>query len=180
MRAQQVALLATGAIAALGLGYIIYFDYSRRSDPDFRKKLKRQRKQAAKAAQESQAEDKANKIKLIENVIVAAARETYPTSPEEREKYFMNQVAEGEALCTKGPEFYEQAVLPFYKALKVYPAPMELIVIYQKSIPEPVFTVIVNILAIEQQAMEASAGGAAGATAGSAPAEDEADIPIDN
>lgn len=48
-----------------------------------------------------------------------------------------------------GPEQYENAILPFYKALKVYPAPMELVMIYQKTVPEPVFTTIVNILAIE-------------------------------
>lgn len=40
-------------------------------------------------------------------------------------------------------------MLPFYKALKVYPAPMELLMIYQKTIPEPVFKLVVNILQIE-------------------------------
>lgn len=48
-----------------------------------------------------------------------------------------------------GPEFYEQAVLPFYKALKVYPAPLELIMIYQKTVPEPVFQTVVQIMALE-------------------------------
>jgi hypothetical protein len=48
-----------------------------------------------------------------------------------------------------GPSYYDEAVLPFYKALKVYPAPMELIEIYQKTIPEAVFQTIVSILAIE-------------------------------
>lgn len=48
-----------------------------------------------------------------------------------------------------GPAAYDEAVLPFYKALKVYPAPMELINIYQKTIPEPVFQNIVSILTIE-------------------------------
>lgn len=48
-----------------------------------------------------------------------------------------------------GPEFYEQAVLPFYKALKVYPAPLELIMIYQKTVPEPVFQSVVQIMALE-------------------------------
>lgn len=48
-----------------------------------------------------------------------------------------------------GPSYYDEAVLPFYKALKVYPAPMELVNIYQKTIPEPVFQTIVSILAIE-------------------------------
>ena len=48
-----------------------------------------------------------------------------------------------------GEAYYNEAVLPFYKALKVYPAPMELLGIYQKTIPEAVLQVIVNVLTIE-------------------------------
>ena len=32
--------------------------------------------------------------------------------------------------------------MAFFRALRVYPSPVELIVIYQKTIPEPVFKVI--------------------------------------
>lgn len=49
-----------------------------------------------------------------------------------------------------GPSFYQDAVLPFYLALKVYPAPLELIMIYQKTIPEPIFQILVTIMAKEQ------------------------------
>ncbi|CDH55511.1 mitochondrial import receptor subunit [Lichtheimia corymbifera JMRC:FSU:9682] len=184
MRPQTAALYTVGALTAVGLGYVVYFDYKRRSDPNFRKNLKRQRKQAAKVAKAQEEDDKNAKIKLIEKVIVAAAQETYPTTPEEREKYFMEQVAAGEALCGQGPEQYENAILPFYKALKVYPAPMELVMIYQKTVPEPVFTTIVNILAIEQQAMEANGAAAPSGTAEEAAAAAatgaEPEIPIDN
>jgi hypothetical protein len=31
--------------------------------------------------------------------------------------------------------------MSFYRALRVYPAPVELIVIYQKTVPEPIFKV---------------------------------------
>lgn len=48
-----------------------------------------------------------------------------------------------------GPSYYDEAVMPFYKALKVYPAPMELVTIYEKTIPGPVFQTIVSILTIE-------------------------------
>jgi hypothetical protein len=49
----------------------------------------------------------------------------------------------------KGPSYYDEAVLCFFKALKVYPAPMELLSIYQKAVPEPVFQTIVTIVTIE-------------------------------
>ncbi|OAD74712.1 hypothetical protein PHYBLDRAFT_61235 [Phycomyces blakesleeanus NRRL 1555(-)] len=162
MRPQTIALTAAATLAALSIGYMVYFDYSRRSDPDFKKKLTslskypphtgRDRKMAAKAAKESEESSKMGRVELIEQVIIAAAQENYPTTPEEKEQYFMSQVAAGEALCAQGEPFYNEAILPFYKALKVYPAPMELIMIYQKTLPPPVFENIANIMAIEQQA----------------------------
>ncbi len=48
-----------------------------------------------------------------------------------------------------GEQFYNDAVLPFYLALRVYPAPMELIMIYQKTVPEPVFQMVINIMALD-------------------------------
>ncbi|KAI8333401.1 protein import receptor MAS20 [Chlamydoabsidia padenii] len=159
MKTQNIALYAAGAAAVFGVGYLIYFDYKRQNDPEFKKQLKRERKKAAKIAKASEEEDKNAKIKLIETVITAAAHETYPKTPEDMEKYFMAQVAEGEALCAKGEQYYNDAVLPFYKAIKVYPAPLELIDIYQKTLPQPVVETVVNILAIEQQAAEAQSAG---------------------
>lgn len=37
--------------------------------------------------------------------------------------------------------FQLPAALSFYRALRVYPSPVELIMIYQKTVPEPVFKV---------------------------------------
>lgn len=48
-----------------------------------------------------------------------------------------------------GEAFYNDAVLPFFLALKVYPSPMELIMIYQKTVPAPVFQMIVNVMALD-------------------------------
>jgi import receptor subunit TOM20 len=108
-----------------------------------------------------------NTIQIIESVIEAASEETLPSTPEEKEKYFMQQVALGEGLCNQGnalffcckrkhkliqfigEAFYNDAVLPFYLALRVYPAPMELIMIYQKTVPEPVFQMIINAMALD-------------------------------
>ncbi|ORX49502.1 protein import receptor MAS20 [Hesseltinella vesiculosa] len=158
MNNRSVALYAAGAAAVVGVSFLFYFDYKRRNNPDFRRKLKRDRKKAAKLAKQTEEDDKQTMIKLIEHVIVSAAREQYPKTPEEMEKFFMTQVAEGESLCAQGEAHYNDAVLPFYKALKVYPAPEELLQIYQKTLPEAVFSIVMNILAIEQQAREAQGG----------------------
>ena len=52
----------------------------------------------------------------------------------------MQEVARGESMCTDGSDPVD-AALCFYKALKVYPQPRELISIYDKTVPKvcPVF-----------------------------------------
>ncbi|ORY98232.1 MAS20 protein import receptor-domain-containing protein [Syncephalastrum racemosum] len=150
MKPQTLALLTAGVVAAAGLGYVVYFDQKRRSDPTFRKQLKRERKKMTKAAKSAEETEKAAKVQLIETILDKVSKDTFPETPEKKEEYFMTQVAAGEALCGKGEQFYDEAVLPFYRAMKVYPAPMELIMVYQKTIPEYVFQMVVNIMALEQ------------------------------
>ncbi|CAO3703867.1 unnamed protein product [Rhizopus stolonifer] len=145
MNNSTIALITTGSIVTAGLGYILYFDYKRRNNPTFRKQL---------SLQESRGETQGIKLQFFEKVIVECAKETYPTSPEEKEKYFMEQVTAGETLAAQGEAYYDDAVMSFFKALKVYPAPMELLTIYQKAVPEPIFQTIVTIVTIEQKAME--------------------------
>lgn len=86
--------------------------------------------------------------------------EQVPISPEQKEAYFMTQVASGEQLSLQGatilkpffvilpllgvgPMFSLPAALAFYRALRVYPSPVELMVIYQKTVPEPIFKVTI-------------------------------------
>ncbi|ORZ21253.1 MAS20 protein import receptor-domain-containing protein [Absidia repens] len=150
LQSKQVALIAAGVAVTAGVGYLIYFDQKRRSDPSFRKQLKKERKKVAKKEKVEKEEAEQSVKDLITQVMQLAAQETLPSTPEEKEKYFMAQVAKGEALCSQGPTAYQDAVVPFYLALKVYPAPLELIMIYQKTIPEPVFQILVTIMAKEQ------------------------------
>jgi import receptor subunit TOM20 len=111
--------------------------------------LERERKKASKIVKETQEKELVTVESLIQSVLDAVAKETFPESPEGKEAYFMEKVQLGETLCGKGEAFYDESVEYFYKALKVYPAPLELIMIYQKSLPEKVFRVVVNIMALE-------------------------------
>ncbi|KAI8063540.1 hypothetical protein BC940DRAFT_277672 [Gongronella butleri] len=150
LQSKHIAYITAGVALTAGIGYLVYFDHKRRHDPSYRKQQRKERKKAAKKekAQKEQAEQ--NVTDLIGTVLEAAKAAKFPSAPEEKEKYFMEQVAKGEALCQQGPAFFEQAVLPFYLALKVYPAPLELIMIYQKTVPEPIFQILVTIMAKEQ------------------------------
>ena len=44
-------------------------------------------------------------------------------------------------LCSAGEDFRLPAALSFFRALRVYPSPVELIMIYEKTVPGPVFKV---------------------------------------
>ena len=57
----------------------------------------------------------------------------------------MENVQIGETLVPLGPSQYLPAAIAFFKAIKVYPNPVELIMIYQKTVPEPVFKVSVPL-----------------------------------
>ncbi|KAG7447519.1 uncharacterized protein BT62DRAFT_986357 [Guyanagaster necrorhizus] len=57
----------------------------------------------------------------------------------------MSQVAMGEQLALQGPDFQLPAALSFYRALRVYPSPVELMVIYEKTVPEPIFKMVIQM-----------------------------------
>lgn len=59
---------------------------------------------------------------------------------------FMDQVTTGETLIALGPANYIAAATAFFKAIKMYPAPVELIMIYQKATPEEVFDIIMRMV----------------------------------
>lgn len=111
--------------------------------------LERERKKASKAVKKTQEKELVTVEALVKNVLDIVSQEKFPESAEGKEAYFMEQVSLGETLCGQGEAFYEQSVEPFYKALRVYPAPLELIMIYQKTLPEKVFRIVVNIMALE-------------------------------
>ncbi|TFK25926.1 MAS20-domain-containing protein [Coprinopsis marcescibilis] len=136
------ALVATGVVA-----YAIYFDYKRRNDVDFRRKLKKERKRVHKSVAESKAAEVAA-YSVGADVIkeaLEAIRNEPPVPLEERENYFMTQVAMGEQLATQGPTFYVPASIAFFRALRIYPAPAELIGIYEKTVPEPIFKMVIDM-----------------------------------
>lgn len=124
------ATVLTGVIA-----YAFYFDYKRRNDAEFRKALKRDSKRSQKAAKlEAEASTRArrNEIKaLVEQV----NSENLPSDAEGHEQFFMEEVSKGEQLLQDETKSMD-AALCFFRALKVYPTPEELINIYDKTVPK--------------------------------------------
>lgn len=82
--------------------YAIYFDHRRRTDPEFRKALKRESRKQARAAKEEAAAHGARQKETLKTAVAGAKEEGFPTDVEEKEAFFMNEVARGEQLCADG------------------------------------------------------------------------------
>ncbi|KAG0346913.1 hypothetical protein BG004_000554 [Podila humilis] len=147
MKTSHIVAATVGTVAIAAVGYALYFDSRRRNDPNFRQK---ERKRAQKHAQDD--EDKKSitrSAQSIEEALASIDESEFPNSMEDREKYCMEQLATGEALFTQGPDGYDASAVCFYKALKVYPAPAELVMVYQKTIPPEVFTLVMGMLSMD-------------------------------
>ena len=81
-------------------------------------------------------------------MVEEANDEGFPKDPEETEGYFMQEVARGEGMCTDGSDPVD-AALCFYRALKVYPQPRELISIYDKTVPKVCWESAYSVLGAE-------------------------------
>ncbi|OLY85194.1 Mitochondrial import receptor subunit tom20 [Smittium mucronatum] len=149
MKKSTVTMLAAAGLLAVGVGYLAYFDYKRRNDPNFRKKLKKDYRKAKKLAQEASAKTSITIGERALQLVESLQNEKLPTDPAEKEAFFMSKVSAGEALSMKGPSEYDNAAKNFYQALKIYPNPIELIMIYQKTVPETIFAIVMSMMTQE-------------------------------
>ena len=82
--------------------YAVYFDYKRRNDPGFRNALKKEsRRQARIAKEEAEIQGKQQREE-IKSAVQEAIEEGFPTDIEEKEAFFMQQIAQGETLAGDG------------------------------------------------------------------------------
>ncbi|KAF9585201.1 hypothetical protein BGW38_003446 [Lunasporangiospora selenospora] len=154
MKTSTIVAATVGTLAIATVGYALYFDQKRRNDPDFRRKLKKDRKRAQKLAKDEDKKKTTQSAQSVEEALAGIQDEEFPTSMEDREKYCMEQLSAGEALFTQGPEGYGLAAICFFKALKVYPAPAELVMVYQKTIPGEVFSLVMGMLSKDVQSKQ--------------------------
>lgn len=143
------ALTITSVIAAVSLtGYAVYFDYKRRSNPEFRKQLKHKLKKQAEKEKKEKDEARQIKLELVsQHLSKDLASDPISINPADREKVFTSNVELGERLSMSPGKELESAV-KFYKALSVYPNPADLLGIYQRSVPEAVYEYIVMMIAV--------------------------------
>ncbi|TYJ57268.1 hypothetical protein B9479_002001 [Cryptococcus floricola] len=139
------------ALAATGfLGYAVYFDYQRRNSATFRKSLKKQEKKLAAVAEADAKQQKEKDNLALREGFLRTQLEPVPSSPDQQEAYFAEQANSGELAIAKGPEHYVEAALHFFKALRVYHSPGELLAVYQRVCPPEVLEMVVRLIGLSQ------------------------------
>lgn len=119
--------LAAGVCGALLVGYCIYFDKRRRSDPNFKNGL-RERRRKQKATKETAGMAKLPDLKDAEAV----------------QKFFLEEIQLGEELLAQGD--YEKGVDHLTNAIAVCGQPQQLLQVLQQTLPPPVFQMLLTKL----------------------------------
>ncbi|KAM0328082.1 hypothetical protein ACHAQA_005485 [Verticillium albo-atrum] len=163
----QQTTLVTASVAAAATGvvaYLVYFDYQRRANANFRRDLRRNERKQHRAEKEEAQLETVRQRQAIALAVVQAKEEGFPEDVEGREAYFLQQVSEGETLAADPTQVVE-AALAFYKGLKVYPTPNDLISIYDKTVPKPVLDILAEMIASDSD-LKISSGGQGSYTGG--------------
>ncbi|XP_053273977.1 mitochondrial import receptor subunit TOM20 homolog B [Pleuronectes platessa] len=134
MMGGRSSALAAGLCGALLVGYCVYFDRKRRSDPQFRSRL-RERRRKQQAAKERDGQAKLPDLKDAEAV----------------QKFFLEEIQLGEELLAQGD--YEKGVDHLTNAIAVCGQPQQLLQVLQQTLPPPVFQMLLTKLPSISQRM---------------------------
>ncbi|XP_047433543.1 mitochondrial import receptor subunit TOM20 homolog B [Mugil cephalus] len=127
MMSGRSSALAAGLCGALLLGYCVYFDRKRRSDPNFKNRL-RERRRKQRVAKERAGMAKLPDLKDAEAV----------------QKFFLEEIQLGEELLAQGD--YEKGVDHLTNAIAVCGQPQQLLQVLQQTLPPPVFQMLLTKL----------------------------------
>ena len=135
MNTKAVGICA-GLAAASALAYCVYFDHKRRSDPDFKKRLKAKRnKGQAKGSPSAQTESAS-----------AADGGRMPdfSDQEAVQRFFLQEVQLGETLLAQGS--LEEGVEHLALAVAVCGQPHALLGVLQETLPPPIYALLLQNL----------------------------------
>jgi len=129
-----------GVAGTLFVGYCIYFDRQRRSDPQYRKKLREKRKNRNNAAGGSGSKTVLPDMK----------------DPEAVQQFFLREVQLGEELLAMGD--IELGVEHLSNAVAVCGQPQQLLQVLQQTLPPQVFSLLIQNLPHVGRRLMASMG----------------------
>ncbi|XP_073405916.1 mitochondrial import receptor subunit TOM20 homolog [Dendrobates tinctorius] len=125
----KTSAIAAGVCGALFLGYCIYFDRKRRSDPNFKNRLReKRRKQKLAKERAGQSRVKLPDLKDAEAV----------------QKFFLEEIQLGEEMLAQGD--FEKGVDHLTNAIAVCGQPQQLLQVLQQTLPPQVFQMLLTKL----------------------------------
>ncbi|XP_065152298.1 translocase of outer mitochondrial membrane 20 [Paramisgurnus dabryanus] len=127
MMGGRSSAIAAGVCGAMFIGYCIYFDRKRRSDPNFKTRL-RERRQKQRAAGETSGLGQLPDLKDAGAV----------------QKFFLEEIQLGEELLAQGD--FEKGVDHLTNAIAVCGQPQQLLQVLQQTLPAPVFQMLLTKL----------------------------------
>ena len=137
MNTKTVGICA-GLAAASALAYCVYFDHKRRSDPDFKKRLKaRRNKGQAKGSPSSSTESSAS-------CGGTGGRMPDFSDQEAVQRFFLQEVQLGETLLAQGS--LEEGVEHLALAVAVCGQPHALLGVLQETLPPPIYALLLQNL----------------------------------
>ncbi|XP_018416811.1 PREDICTED: mitochondrial import receptor subunit TOM20 homolog [Nanorana parkeri] len=123
----KTSAIAAGVCGALFLGYCIYYDRKRRSDPNFKNRL-REKRRKQKIAKERAGQSRLPDLKDAEAV----------------QKFFLEEIQLGEELLAQGD--FEKGVDHLTNAIAVCGQPQQLLQVLQQTLPPQVFQMLLTKL----------------------------------
>ena len=145
MNGKTVGICAGLAAATALVGYCVYFDQKRRSDPDFKKRLKAKRN---KTKAEAAAMNK-------EPASAAVSKMPDFNDQEAVQRYFLQQVQLGETLLAQGA--LEEGVEHLGMAVAVCGQPHALLGVLQETLPPQIYAMLLQNLDSAQRTVRAHA-----------------------
>ena len=136
MNTKAVGICA-GLAAASALAYCVYFDHKRRSDPDFKKRLK---------AKRNKGQAKGSSSVQTESAAAAADGGRMPdfSDQEAVQRFFLQEVQLGETLLAQGS--LEEGVEHLALAVAVCGQPHALLGVLQETLPPPIYALLLQNL----------------------------------
>ncbi|KAM9847781.1 translocase of outer mitochondrial membrane 20 [Aulostomus maculatus] len=127
MMSGKTGAVIAGLCGALFISYCIYFDRKRRSDPQFKEKLReRRRKQKG-----SKGTSELTRLPDLQDA-------------EAVQKFFLEEIQLGEELLLQGE--FEKSVEHLTNAIAVCGQPQQLLQVLQQTLPPPVFQMLLTKL----------------------------------
>ncbi|VDM48786.1 unnamed protein product [Toxocara canis] len=127
---RQQVITAAGLAAAAFVGYCIYFDHKRRSAPDYKQKIRENRRAAANA-RSGRTTAGGRQLPNVNN-------------PTEMQAFFLQEVQLGEEMVAEGN--LEEGTEHLCNAITMCGQPQQLLQIFQQTLPPEHFAMIIQKL----------------------------------